>query len=76
MRWDVSDLDRVSGVGSKLREGGARLIKIFVKAKKMSLVMVIYKFAKQGRGLNHPHPSGSDAYEIHTMECVFFLHSV
>lgn len=54
MRWDVSDLDRVSGVGSKLREGGARLIKIFVKAKKMSLVMVIYKFAKQGEGLNQP----------------------
>lgn len=56
MRWDVSDLDRVSGVGSKLREGGARLIKILVKAKKMSLVMVIYKFAKHGRGLNHLPP--------------------
>lgn len=37
--------------------------------------MVIYKFAKQGEGLNQPPPPApdSDAYESHTMECVFSI---
>lgn len=50
MRWDVSDLDRVSGVGSKLREGGARLIKIFVKAKKCLWLWLYINLPNKGEG--------------------------